>query len=134
MKKVLFLCTHNSCRSQMAEALLRHLYGDRYEVRSAGTEATRVNPTAVIVLKEMGVDTSGLRSKDIGEYWGQRFDEVVTLCDSAKEACPFFPGAELQTHKGFIDPPDLVSQRVEHMEAFRKIRDEIMEWIEDHFS
>ncbi|MFW3145990.1 MAG: arsenate reductase ArsC [Thermoplasmatota archaeon] len=133
MKKVLFLCTHNSCRSQMAEALLRHLHGDRYEVHSAGTEATRVNPFAIDVLREMGVDTGELRSKDLSEYRGQTFDEVVTVCDNAKEACPFFPGAKFQTHKGFTDPPDLVSQGVEQMEAFRRIRDEIKEWLEDRF-
>jgi arsenate reductase len=92
-QRVLFVCTHNSARSQMAEALLRTEAGDRFEVFSAGTEATRVHPLAIDVMNEIGVDVSAQRSKTIADLGAQQFDSVITVCDNAKEACPFFPGA-----------------------------------------
>ena len=96
--RVLFLCTHNSARSQMAEGLLRHLAGDRFEVMSAGTEATSVRPEAIRAMSELGVDISGQASKTLERYLGEPFDYVVTVCDDANEAFPVFPGAERRLH------------------------------------
>ena len=100
LKTVLFLCTHNSARSQMAEAYLKKLYGDRYEAHSAGITPTQINPYVVKVMAEEGVDLSGARSKSIEEYLDRNFDLVVTVCDDARESCPVFPGDEL-VHHGF---------------------------------
>jgi arsenate reductase len=97
-RKVLFLCTHNSARSQMAEGLLRHLAGDRFEVMSAGTEATSVRPEATRAMAELGVDISGQSSKALERYLGETFDYVVTVCDDANETCPVFPGAKNRLH------------------------------------
>src|SRR5829696_7023519 len=102
--KVLFLCTHNSARSQMAEGLLRHLAGDRFKVLSAGTEATHVRPLAVRAMDELGIDISGQESKILERYLGEPFDYVITVCDDANEACPVFPGAESRLHWSFRDP------------------------------
>ncbi|MHA2075050.1 MAG: arsenate reductase ArsC, partial [Candidatus Hodarchaeales archaeon] len=93
VQKIIFICTHNSARSQMAEAILKENFGDRFEVVSAGTKPTRVNPFAIEVLREINIDISKAQSKHINEFIGQEFDLVVTVCDSAKENCPFFPGA-----------------------------------------
>lgn len=133
-KKILFLCTHNSCRSQMAEAIMRHHFGDRYEVHSAGTEATHVNEYAVSTLEAKDIETSGLRSKPAEEFIDMEIDEVVTVCDHAKESCPFFPGAKKYTHQGFIDPPELVQKGMSPEDAFSSVRDQIEEWILEHFS
>ena len=132
IKTVLFLCTHNSCRSQMAEALLRDAAGSEYEVFSAGTHATEVNPLVPIVLEENGVDTSGLYSKSVDKFIDRDIDMVVTVCDHAKEACPFFPGAKEYVHQGFPDPPDLISEGMEEMDAFRNVRDMISKWIREN--
>ena len=132
-KKVLFICTHNSVRSQMAEGILRALYGDRYEVYSAGTHPTGVNPYAVRVTAEIGVDISTHRSKSVEEFRGMRFDYVVTVCDNAKENCPFFPGAKVYLHRSFKDPSEAKGVEEEIMEVFRKVRDEIKNWIEKTF-
>lgn len=133
-KKILFLCTHNSCRSQMAEAITRHHFGNIYEVFSAGTEATIVNEHALSALEEKGIDTAGLRSKSVDEFIDMEFDDVVTVCDHAKEACPFFPGAKKYSHKDFTDPPHMVKEDISPEEAFASVRDEIEEWILKHFS
>jgi arsenate reductase len=133
-KKVLFICTHNSCRSQMAEALLRRHFGGRFEVFSAGSEPTDVDPMVITALEEKGIDMSSYRSKPVEEFTGVEFDEVVTVCDNAKETCPFFPGAKKYTHQGFVDPPDLAEEGTGRMEAFRSVRDEIEKWILSHFS
>jgi arsenate reductase len=117
----------------MAEAILRDKYGDTFIVNSAGTEATEVNPFAIKVLQEKGIDTSGLRSKSVEEFLDEEIDLVVTVCDHAKEACPFFPGAKEYLHKGFKDPPELIEEGMEPMKAFGKIRDEISDWIEATF-
>ena len=130
---VLFVCTHNSARSQMAEALLRHYKGDRYEALSAGIEPTRVNPNAAAALQEIGIDTSVLRSKSVDEYIDSDIDLVITVCDHAKEVCPFFPGGRERMHKGFRDPPDLVIEGMSEIDAFRTIRDEIILFINDYF-
>ncbi|MCX7795356.1 MAG: arsenate reductase ArsC [bacterium] len=127
-ERVLFICTHNSCRSQMAEGLLRYLYGDIYEAYSAGLEVTEVNPYAIKVMKELDIDISNHRSKSIEEFRGIMFDYVVTVCDSAREKCPFFPGKKV-IHKSFEDPAEFVGREDEKLEIFRKVRDEIKDWI-----
>ena len=131
-KKVLFICTHNSARSQMAEALLDALYGDKYEARSAGIEPAEVNPYAIKGMAELGIDISKHRSKSIKEFRGHNFDYVITVCDHAKETCPFFPGEEV-LHKGFKDPSEFKGNEDEIMEKVRQVRDEIRVWIEKTF-
>ncbi|ACI19105.1 arsenate reductase ArsC [Dictyoglomus thermophilum] len=132
-KKILFVCTHNSARSQMAEGIVNALYGDEYEAYSAGTEPRGVNPLAIEVLKEIGIDISHHRSKSIEEFKGQEFDYVVTVCDNAKENCPFFPGGKKYIHRGFMDPASVEGSYEEKLYAFRKVRDEIMDWIKSYF-
>jgi arsenate reductase (thioredoxin) len=131
-QKVLFICTHNSARSQMAEALLRTLYGNYYEAFSAGVEPSSVNPYAVEVMKELGIDLSTHRSKSIEKFQGMIFDIVVTVCDNAKEACPFFPGKKV-IHKGFDDPATLNGPIEDTLDVFRRVRDEIKDWIKKTF-
>ncbi len=128
--RVLFLCTHNSARSQMAESLLRHLAGDRFEAHSAGTEATRVRPQAVRAMDEVGVDISGQESKTLDRYLEEPFDYVITVCDDANEACPFFPGARNRLHWSFDDPSRAEGSEKERLEVFRSVRDRIRERIE----
>ena len=124
-QRVLFLCTHNSARSQMAEGLLRHLAGDRFEVASAGTEATSVRPEAVEAMAELGVDISGQSSKTLERYLEEPFDHVVTVCDDANEACPVFPGAKSRLHWSFRDPSRAEGSEEERLQVFRTVRDEI---------
>lgn len=123
--RVLFLCIHNSCRSQMAEALLRHLAGDRFEAASAGIERRGVHPMAIRALEEIGVETNGLYSKTMGELAGQHFDVVVTTCDEAREACPRWPGAAAMLHWGLPDPSAAEGTDAERMAVFREVRDAI---------
>ncbi|HZP00913.1 MAG TPA: arsenate reductase ArsC [Terriglobia bacterium] len=125
LPRVLFLCTANSCRSQMAEGFLRHLAGDRFEAASAGAQATRVNPDAVRVMKEVGIDISAHRSKDVSEFSGQPFTYVVRVCDKAKETCPIFPGAFRYFDWGLDDPAAAEGTEVERLAVFRRVRDEI---------
>lgn len=132
-KQILFLCTHNSCRSQMAEALANHVLGDRCQAFSAGTEATRINPLAIKVLAELGIDTSHQYSKTLDEYSGQIFDHVVTLCGDANEKCPLFFGGVQRVHRGFEDPSRLSGSEEEVLPEFRRVRDEIKNWIIDYF-
>ena len=127
--RVLFVCTHNS--AQMAEGLLRHLAGDRFEVASAGTEATSVRPEAIRVMSELGLDISGHSSKTLERYLGEPFDYVVTVCDDANEACPVFPGAERRLHWSFQDPSRAEGSDDERLEVFRKVREEIQDRISD---
>lgn len=131
-KKVLFICTHNSCRSQMAEGLLNSIYGTKFEAYSAGLIPTNVNPYAVEVMKEIGIDLSKHYSKSIKDFKDSNFDIVVTVCDNAKETCPFFPG-KIIIHKGFEDPANINGSTEEILDFFRKIRDEIKTWIVDTF-
>lgn len=133
MKKVLFVCTHNSARSQMAEGLIRAFYGDKFEAYSAGTNPAGVNPYAIKVMKEIGVDISNHRSKSLDEFKDIKFDYVVTLCDGAKESCPFYPNAMHQMHKGFRDPSQVIGSREDVLCAFREVRDEIKKWIDETF-
>jgi len=124
-KRVLFLCAANSCRSQMAEGIANHFLSDRLEAFTAGTEASYVNPWTIAVLKEMGIDSSGLRSKSLDEFAGQRFDYVFTLCGDANEKCPLYFGGVRRTHIGFPDPTRATGAETEVLEEFRKARDAI---------
>lgn len=130
-KKILVLCTGNSCRSQMAEGYLRHLAGDRFEVISAGLEPSLVNPQAIQVMLEDGVDISHHTSKDVNQFIGQEFDFIITVCDNAKERCPFFPGQAERIHWSFEDPAALKGTEAEILTVFRKVRDQIREGIKD---
>ena len=121
--RVLFLCTHNSARSQIAEGLLGHLAGDRFETFSAGTEATHVRPEAIEAMRELGVDISGQVSETLDRYLGEPFDYVVTVCDDANEACPVFPGARERLHWSLPDPSAVTGE--ERLWAFRGVRDRI---------
>lgn len=131
MRRVLFLCTHNSARSQMAEGLLRHLAGDRFEVASAGTEKTRVHPLAIAAMGELGIDLAGHSSKTLDAFTGERFDFVITVCDRADESCPIFPGAAERLHWGFDDPSAATGSDAERLAAFRTVRDAIRERLGD---
>lgn len=131
-ERVLFICTHNSARSQIAEGLMRSLYGDRYEAYSAGTEKTAVNPHAIEAMKRAGIDISNHHSKSIEEFRGELFDYVVTVCDNARESCPFFPGKKVM-HKTFKDPSKAVGSYEQIMRVFEHVRDEIQTWLEETF-
>ena len=123
------MCTHNSARSQMAEGLLRHLAGDCYDVMSAGMEATHVRPLAIRAMEEIGIDISGQESKTLERYLGQPFDYVITVCDDANEACPFFPGASRRLHWPMEDPSRAAGSEKERLAVFRRVRDELRERI-----
>jgi arsenate reductase (thioredoxin) len=123
--RVLFLCTHNSARSQMAEGMLSHLAGDRFEPHSAGTEATHVRPLAIRVMDEIRIDISGQESKTLERYLDETFDYVITVCDDANEACPFFPGAANRLHWSFEDPSRARGSEEEQLAVFRSVRDRI---------
>ncbi|MGD8979664.1 MAG: arsenate reductase ArsC [candidate division WOR-3 bacterium] len=132
-KMVLFICTHNSARSQMAEALLNKLGGEKYVAYSGGTEPTAVNPHAIKAMADIGIDITGKQGKHVNTYKGQTFDYVITVCDHAKETCPFFPGAKKYLHQGFQDPSGFIGTEEEKDAAFRRVRDEIKSWIESTF-
>jgi arsenate reductase len=127
--RVLFVCTHNSARSQMAEVLLRRRGGDAFKVHSAGTEVSRVHPLTLRVLAEAGFDTSGLRSKSVTEFLGQRFDYVITVCDRARESCPVFPGGSETLHWGYEDPSAAEGTEEERAAAFRHVLAQLSERI-----
>jgi arsenate reductase len=124
-RRVLIVCTHNSARSQMAEGWLRALAGDRFEVASAGTEATRVHPLAIRVMQEVGVDLAGHTSKTLDPYVGQPWDYVITVCDQANERCPLFPARTTRIHWSFDDPSRASGTENERLAVFRRVRDEI---------
>jgi len=128
-KRILFLCVHNSARSQMAEGFLRQLYGDRFDAYSAGLTPTQVSPYAVKVMTEVGIDISKHESKSFREFLGQDFDVVVTVCDEAKEACPFFPGAKTLLHWRFPDPSEAKGSEEEILKVFRNLRDAVKDRI-----
>jgi len=123
--RVLILCTGNSARSQMAEGLLRHVGGTRYEVFSAGTKPVGMNPVAIEVMREEGIDISKQRSKSVAEFAGQEFATVINVCDNAAEECPVFPGAPQPVHWSLPDPAAVSGTKEEKLEAFRKVRDEL---------
>ncbi|MDW5564335.1 MAG: arsenate reductase ArsC [Methanomassiliicoccus sp.] len=131
MKSVLFICTHNSARSQMAEGLANALYPDLLMAKSAGTVPSRVHPLAIRVMAEIGIDISQQRSKGLEEFDGQAFDCIITVCSNAAETCPFFSGGKKQIHHGFDDPSSVDGTEEEKVDAFRKSRDEINKWISD---
>jgi arsenate reductase len=124
-KRILVLCTGNSARSQMAEGLLRHEGGDRFSVVSAGTQPSRVRPEAIEVMREIGVDISGHRSKSIDEFVEQEFDYVITVCDSARQSCPVFPASARYIHWSIDDPAAAQGSDEERKTRFRRIRDEL---------
>jgi arsenate reductase (thioredoxin) len=125
MKRILVLCTGNSCRSQIAEGYLRHFASNKAEVYSAGIETHGVNPKAIATMKEDGIDISKHTSNKINEYQHINFDFVITVCDNAKENCPFFPTTAIKTHHNFTDPSKTTGTEEEIMNAFRKVREEI---------
>ena len=128
--KILFLCTGNSCRSQMAEGLLRHMAGDKYEAFSAGIAPTTVNPHAIEVMRKIGIDISGHRSISVDEFKGQPFDYVITVCDNAKESCPYFAGSKM-IHWNIEDPTSAVGNSDYVLNAFSKTRDKLQSLIRD---
>jgi arsenate reductase len=131
--RVLFVCTHNSARSQMAEGLLRALAGDRYEVYSAGTEPRGVHPLAIRVMQEIGIDLSTHRSKSVEAYREIPMDYVVTVCDHAREHCPYVPARRQNLHQSFPDPSAVEGDAEVRLEAFRRVRDQIRSWLEQTF-
>jgi arsenate reductase len=129
--RVLFVCTHNSARSQMAEGFLRHLGGNAFEAVSAGTEPGELHPLAVDVMAEAGIDISGQRAKAVDDFVQQRFDYVITVCDDAREACPLFPGAARRLHWSLSDPSAASGSREERLSVFRAVRDEVRRRVEE---
>jgi arsenate reductase (thioredoxin) len=131
-ERVLILCTGNSARSQMAEGLLRHDAGDRFEVESAGIKPSHVRPEAIAVMKELGIDIESHRSKHVDSLARQSFDYVLTVCDSAKETCPLYPGHANRFHRSFDDPAAVDGSEEERLAAFRQVRDQIRRFLR-HF-
>lgn len=135
-RKVMFLCSGNSARSQMAEGWLRHLADDRFDVVSAGTEPSSVNPLAIAVMRERGIDISGHTSKPVAKFLGESFAYLITVCDSARERCPIFPGAVKRIHWPLDDPAAAVGSDAERTAVFRRVRDEIetriRAWLREH--
>jgi len=132
-KRILFICVHNSARSQIAEGLVNALYAARFQASSGGTVATRVHPEAIKAMAEIGIDISAHRSKSIDEFMDQRFDYVVMVCDDSQADCPFFPGGKEYIHHAFDDPAACRGTDEEVLNCFRRSRDEIRAWIEETF-
>lgn len=126
-KRVLILCTGNSARSQMAEGILRHIAGDKYDVTSAGTIASFVRPQAIAVMNEIGIDISDHRSKCLDEFLDLHFDYIITVCDNANQTCPTFPGNATRIHWGFEDPAEAQGTEEQILAVFRSVRDEIFQ-------
>jgi len=125
--RVLFLCTGNSARSQMAEGLLRTIGGGDFEINSAGTDPKELHPLAVEAMRETGIDIAGHRSKSLKRFLGQHFDYIITVCDRARDSCPTFPGDNQRIHWGFEDPAVVTGSRAEQLAVFRRVRNEISE-------
>jgi arsenate reductase (thioredoxin) len=130
-KTILFICTHNSARSQLAEGLVNHYFSETWEAQSAGTEKTFVKPFAIKAMAEAGIDISHHTSKTVDVFKEQQFDVVVTVCDSARETCPFFPGKKV-VHQSFVDPSNTEGTAEEKLAAFCQTRDEINAWLDEH--
>jgi arsenate reductase len=130
-KRVLILCTGNAARSQMAEGLLRHDAGKFFEVESAGTKPGSVRPEAIAVMRELGVDISGHRSKHVAEFEGQNFDYVITVCDNARASCPVFFGKAQTLHRNFKDPGALAGSEEERVTEFRRVRNDLREYLRE---
>ncbi len=133
IKKILILCTGNSARSQMAEGLLKHITQGIYEVESAGTKPSKVRPEAIKVLAEIGLDISENRSKSVDEFSDQEIDYILTVCDNAKEICPYFPAKTKLIHHSFEDPAEVEGDEEIRLRVFRKIRDEIKNYLANDF-
>ena len=132
-KKILILCTGNSARSQMAEGLLKHITQNEYEIHSAGTKPSVVRPEAIKVLAEIGIDISEHRSKSVNEFADADVDYVLTVCDSAKENCPYFPARAKLIHRSFADPAEITGNEETRLAAFRSVRDEIKKYLLNDF-
>ncbi len=132
-KKILILCTGNSARSQMAEGLLKHITQNKYEIYSAGTKPSIVRPEAIEVLREIGIDISSNRSKSVDEFVEAEIDYVLTVCDNAKENCPYFPARTKLIHRSFNDPAAVESDKETRLAAFRQVRDKIKIYLENDF-
>ncbi len=130
-KRVLILCTGNSARSQMAEGLLRHDAGERFDVESAGTKASFVRPEAIAVMRELGIDISAHRSKNVEEFQGRQFDYIITVCDHARETCPVFSGIGQRLHRTFDDPAAVTGSDEQRLPVFRRVRDELRSYLRD---
>ena len=128
-KKILFICTHNSARSQIAEGFVNSFFSENYEAYSAGTKVAFVRPYAISVMQEIGVDISKHRSKHVRAFYGKDFDLVVTVCDNAKKICPVFPGAKRMIHQSFEDPSSANGTEEEMLKVYRKVRDQIKIWL-----
>lgn len=132
-KKILILCTGNSARSQMAEGLLKHITQGEYEIFSAGTKPSIVRPEAIKVLQEIGIDNSNNRSKSVDEFAELEIDYVLTVCDNAKENCPYFPAKTKLIHHSFSDPAGIEGDEETRLAAFRQVRDEIKNYLKNNF-
>ena len=132
-KSVLFVCTHNAVRSQMAEAFLNKMYGNRFSAFSAGSDPIQIDPLVRMVMKEIGIDVSSYKSKGLNVFQDYHFDYVVTVCDQANESCPYFPEGNLRIHKSFPDPSKFQGWHDDVIKEYRHIRDEIKNWIEKEF-
>jgi len=130
-RTILFMCTHNSSRSQMAEGLVNHFHRARWEASSAGTSATKVHPYAVMVMKEVGIDISKQVSKDANKMFGKHFDIIATLCSEAEDECPFFIEGDEYVHKSFPDPTEAKGGEDQLIKVFRKTRDDLKAWIDE---
>jgi arsenate reductase len=130
-RRLLILCTANSARSQMAEGLMRHDAGDRFDVESAGTKPSLVRPEAIAVMREIGIDISGHRSKSIDEFGTDAFDIVLTVCDSARETCPIYPGHGVRLHRAFPDAAAVEGSEAERLDAFRRVRDQLRDYLRE---
>ena len=133
-KRVLFVCTHNSARSQMAEGWLRQMAGDRFDAHSAGTEATQVRPLAIAAMGEVGIDISGAESKTLDRYLAEQWDYVVSVCDQAAESCPVFPGKAERLHWSLADPSTATGSEEDQLSVYRATRDRIRSNIEEFVS
>jgi arsenate reductase len=132
-ENVLFICKNNSGRSQMAEGLLKHIHGDKYNVYSAGSDPKEVNPLTIEVMAEIGINISNHSSNHLKEFQGKEFDYVITLCGNGNETCPLFLGGKKYIYQGFKDPANYCEDNLEKIDVFRIIRDEIKDWIENSF-
>lgn len=132
-KRILFICAHNSARSQMAEGFVKSLYPDDYEVFSGGIEPSEVNPYVIKAMGEVGIDISDQYAKSVNEFIDEKIDYLVTVCDQAQASCPFFPGAKSYIHKGFPDPSEFRGTEEEILVQVRKVRDGIRKWIQETF-
>ncbi|MCH7679827.1 arsenate reductase ArsC [candidate division KSB1 bacterium] len=130
-QRLLFLCTGNSCRSQIAEALLTNLAGDRFEAFSAGTQPTQLNPRAIQTMNELGIDISNHKSQSVEIFLDQKFDYVITVCDAARETCPVFPNSKESLHWSLEDPAEATGSEEEIMKVFRRVRDQIRKRLQE---